>query len=102
MVALKKSLCEEGFKEGAEAFTYIVATTCLDWDLAFLGEHLIDQIAAWHDKWRATHPPVDEHLASPIAVRPPSLAAEPLTIPPHLPEVHPEQVVEMNQSRWSK
>ena len=42
MVALKKSLLEKGFEEGAQAFTYIVATARLDWDLAFLGEHLID------------------------------------------------------------
>lgn len=42
MVATKKSSYEEGFKAGARAFTYTVATERLDWDLAFLGEELID------------------------------------------------------------
>ena len=73
---------------------YIVATVHLDWDLTFLSEHLIDQIAAWHKEWRATHPPADERLASrPIAGPTPS-SAEPLAIPPPPPKVHLEQVIE--------
>ena len=64
MTALKKCLLEEGFEEGAQAFTYTVATSRLDWNLAFLGKHLIDQIVAWHDEWWATHPPSDERPTS--------------------------------------
>ena len=69
-------------------------TTRLDWDMAFLGEHLIDQIAAWCDDWWATHPPADEHPASPPTVGPAPPSAEPLEIPPPLPKVHHEQVIE--------
>ena len=54
MVALRKSLHDEGYEEAAEAFAYTVVTTHLDWDLTFLGEHLIDQIVVWRAKYRAT------------------------------------------------
>ena len=47
MVALKKILHDEGYEEAVEAFAYTVATTRLDWDLTFLGEHLIDQTTVW-------------------------------------------------------
>ena len=51
MAALRKSLLDEGFEENAQAFRNTMASTHLDWDLAFLGEHLINQIAAWRDEW---------------------------------------------------
>ena len=54
MAALRKSLYDEGYEETAEAFAYTVVTTRLDWDLTFLGEHLIDQIVVWHAEYRAT------------------------------------------------
>ena len=94
MVALRKSFIDEGFKEDAQTFTYIAATTRLDWDLAYLGEHLIDQKAAWHDKWRATHPLADEHpVFNPAAgPAPPSTESHAIPLPPS--EVHPEQVIE--------
>ena len=71
-----------------------MATTRLDWDLIFLGEHLINQIAAWHDEHRATHPSANERPTSPTVVRLASPFVEPQTIPPPLPEVHLEQVIE--------
>ena len=72
-----------------------MATAHLDSDLAFLGEHLINQIVAWRDEWRATHPLTDERPASPLAagLAPPS--ADPPVIPPYPPpEVHLEHVIE--------
>ena len=47
MAALKKSLHDKGYEEAIEVFVYTMATTRLDWDLTFLGKHLICQIAAW-------------------------------------------------------
>ena len=47
MDVLKQTLHDEGYEETAEAFAYTMATTRLDWDLDFLGAHLIDQIVAW-------------------------------------------------------
>ena len=73
MAMLKKSQLEKGFEEGAHALMYTVATLRLDWDVAFLSEHLIDQIATWLDKWRATHPLVDECPTSPLVVGPTSI-----------------------------
>ena len=94
MTELKKTLHDKSYEEATELFEYIVATTCLDWDLAFLGEHLINQIATWHVEYQAAHPLVDERLASPATARPPSLSVEPPTIPPPPPKVHPEQFIE--------
>ena len=91
MAALKQTLHDEGYKEATEAFEHTMATIHLDWDLAVLGEHLIDQITAWCAEHRATHPPVDE---CPAAVRPPSPSFEPPEVPPPPPKVHPEQVIE--------
>ena len=75
-------------------FAYTIATTRPNWDLTFLSEHLIDQIVAWRAEHRATHPPTDNHPASPTAVRPPSLSVEPPEIPLPPPEVLLEQVIE--------
>ena len=73
-------------------------TTCLDWDLAFLGEHLVDQIATWRAEHRAAHPPANERPAAPLVARPLSPVMEPLAIPPPpTPKVLPEQVIEGNQ-----
>ena len=94
MTTLKKTLHDKSYEEATEAFAYIMATTRLDWDLAFLGEHLIDQIIAWRVEYRATHPLVDERPASPAIARPPSLFVKPPTIPPPPPEVHPELFIE--------
>ena len=77
---LNQTLHDEGYAEAAEAFAYTVATTRWDWDLAFLGEHLTDLIAAWHAEHRAAHPLVDERPASPAVARPPSPTVEPLVI----------------------
>ena len=49
MVVTKKSSYEEGFEAGARAFMYTMVMECLNWDLAFLGEELIDHVAAWRD-----------------------------------------------------
>ena len=71
-----------------------MATVHLDWGLAFLSEHLINQIAAWHDEWQATHPPADKRPISLPTAGPAPLPVEPLAIPRPLLEVHPEQVIE--------
>ena len=96
MTELKKTLHDKSYEEATEPFEYIVATTCLDWDLTFLGEHLINQIAAWHVEYQAAHPLMDERLASLATARHPSLSVEPPTIPPPPPEVHPEQFIKDN------
>ena len=96
MAALKQTLHDEGYEEAAEAFTYTLAIIHLDWDLAFLGEHLVDQIAGWCAEHLSVHPPTDERPASPTVARPPFPVIEPPTIPPPPPEVYPEQVIEDN------
>ena len=40
MAVTKKSIHDEGFEAGVQAFTYTVVMEHLDWDLAFLGEEL--------------------------------------------------------------
>ena len=92
MVALKQTLHDEGYKETAEAFAYTTAITHMEWDLDFLGEHLVDQITEWHVRLRADQPLTDERPA-----RPPSPTTEPQIITPPPPEFHPEQVIEGDQ-----
>ena len=65
-------LHDEAYEEATKAFTYIAATTHLERDLAFLGEHLVDQIAEWRAGLEANQPLTDER-----PTRPPSPAAEP-------------------------
>ena len=48
MAALKQTVYEEAYEEFAKAFAYTTVMKHLDWDLAYLGEHLVDQIAEWH------------------------------------------------------
>ena len=64
MATFKKTFYNEGYEEAAEAFAYIAAITHLDWDLTFLGEHMVDQITAWCAKHQATHLPTDERPVS--------------------------------------
>ena len=77
MVVLKKTLHDEGYEEAVEVFAYTVVTTRLDWDLTFIGEHLIDQITTWRAEHRATHPLADERPTPLATMRPPSLSVEP-------------------------
>ena len=79
-------------KEAAEAFAYTTMTRHPDWDLAYLGVYLADQIAEWRAELQANQPPAEERPA-----RPSSPAAEPLSVPHPPPEVHPEQVIEGDQ-----
>ena len=51
-------------------------------------------MAAWCDKWRAFHPLIDEHPASPPAKGPAPLSTEPPKIPHPLPKVHHEKIIE--------
>ena len=90
MTALKQTLHEEGYEEATEAFVYTAVVTHLDSDMAFLGEHLVDQITAWRAEHRVAHPSADKRSASPHAARPSSPATDPLAIPYPLLKVHPE------------
>ena len=92
-VVTKKSSYEEGLEASVWAFTYTVVTKCLDQDLAFLGEKLIDQVATWHAQWQASLFPVDEPSASLPTEVPTPLSIEASVVPPPL-EVHHEQVIE--------
>ena len=47
MVILRQTLHDEAYEEAMEAFAYTTATTHPEWDLAYLGEHLVDQIIGW-------------------------------------------------------
>ena len=47
MAELRQTLHDETYEEVAKAFTYTTATTHSEWDLAYLKEHLVDQIAKW-------------------------------------------------------
>ena len=67
---------------------YTMATMNLDWDLAFLGEHLIDRIAKWREGLRVAQPPADERLTSLATIGLLHLFAEPLVVPPPPSEVH--------------
>ena len=53
MAALKQTVHDGAYDEAADAFAYITVTTHLDWDLAYLGEHMVDQITKWRSKPRA-------------------------------------------------
>ena len=59
MAALKSTVHEEAYEEVAEAFTYTTATTHPDWDLAYFGEQLADQITKWCAKLQANQPPAE-------------------------------------------
>ena len=47
MAALRQSILNEATEEAAESFAYTTAVQHLDWDLAYLGDHLAAQIAEW-------------------------------------------------------
>ena len=47
MAALKQNIQNEVIKESAKSFVYTTATQHLDWDLAYLGDHLAAQIMDW-------------------------------------------------------
>ena len=97
MASLRKTLHDKAYEDTAKAFAYTMATTYSEWDLAFLGKHLINQITEWRTGLQAAQVPVDERPASQASARPPSSSAKPLVIPPPPPKVLPEQVIEGNQ-----
>ena len=60
MAALRQTIWDEAFKEVAESFAYTTATQLPDWDLAYLGDHLVTQIAEWRVEFQASHPPAED------------------------------------------
>ena len=47
MAVLRQTIWDKAFEEVAESFAYTTTIQYLDWDLAYLGEHLAAQIAEW-------------------------------------------------------
>ena len=93
MAALKQTIHDKAYEEGTKAFAYITATKHPNWDLAYLGGHLADQITEWHAELQANQPPTEERHAGPYF----PVAKPPAVPPPPPPEVFPEQVIEGNQ-----
>ena len=77
IAVLKQTIHDEAYDEAAEAFAYTMRTRHMDWDLAYLGAHMANQITEWRTKLQANQPPVEE-----CRVGPPSLAVEPQVVPP--------------------
>ena len=94
MVATKKSSYEEGFEASMWAFTYTMETKRLDWDVTFFRGGLVNQVAAWHNQWRASHHQADEPSASSPIEGSASPSGKAPPIPSHPLEVHHEQVIE--------
>ena len=47
MATFHQTIHDEAYEEAMEAFAYTMATMHLEWDLAYLGKHMVDQIAKW-------------------------------------------------------
>ena len=47
MAVLKQTIRDEAYEEAAESFAYTTAIRHLEWDLSYLGDHLVAQIAEW-------------------------------------------------------
>ena len=91
MATLKRTVHDEAYEEAVEAFVYTTGTRHLDWDLAYLGAHLADQIAEWRADMQAIRPPSEERpIRSPFPIIKP-----PIVLPPPS-EVLLKQVIECN------
>ena len=71
-----------------ESFAYTTIVQHLDWDLAYLGDHLAVQIAEWHAELQANQPPAEERPAMPLP-----LVTELQEVPPPPPKGLSMQVI---------
>ena len=92
IAALRQSIQDEAIEEVSKSFVNTTAVQHLDWELAYLGDHLAAQIAKRRAELQADQLPADER-----SVRPPSPFTELQEVPHPPSECLPEQVIKGDQ-----
>ena len=92
MAVLKQTIRDKAYEEAAKSFAYTTVIRHPDWDLSYLGDHLVAQIDEWCADAQANCSPMEER---PAAVAP--AIGEVRVVPVPSPEVFPEQVIEGDQ-----
>ena len=92
MATLRQTIQDEAFEEAVESFAYNIAISHPDWDLSYLGNRLVVQIAEWRAESQAGQPLIEERLAAAASLA--HEVQEALAPPPDGPH---EQVIEGDQ-----